>query len=215
MRAIIKGAEPPSHRAYREIPNSKYDDCDKDVLRRALITEQRGICCYCMSRIHNGWDTMKIEHWRSRSRHPAEQLNYRNLLGACMGGEGQLPDFQHCDTRKGDQDLQWNPADPTHYIETRIRYKVDGSIRSDDPVFDAQLDDVLNLNIHFLKNNRKAVWDGIAEWWRMEKARLQGPVPRARIQAQRNRGTAGNGQLKPFCQVAIWWLDQRLARMSS
>ena len=26
---------------------------------------------------------MKIEHWKCRADHPDEQLNYRNLLGAC------------------------------------------------------------------------------------------------------------------------------------
>jgi uncharacterized protein (TIGR02646 family) len=212
MRAIVKGAEPPSLTAHRKRPYCNYGNCDKDALRDALVTEQRGLCCYCMGRIHNSFDTMKIEHWRSQTRYPAEQLNYRNLLGACLGGHGQPPDFQHCDTRKGDRDLQWNPADPAHHIETRIRYEMDGSICSDDPTFDAQLDDVLNLNIRLLKNTRKAVWDGIATWWRIEKARLQGPVPQARIQAERNRRTAGDGQLEPFCQVAVWLLDQRLAR---
>ena len=79
---------------------------------------------------------MKIEHWQCQARYPAEQLNYRNLLGACLGGDGQPPHLQHCDTRKGDRDLQWNPADPAHHIETRVRYELDGTIRSDDAVFD-------------------------------------------------------------------------------
>ena len=43
-----------------------------------------------------------------------------------MGSRAHL---QHCDTRKGDRDLQWNPADPAHHIETRVRYELDGSIR--------------------------------------------------------------------------------------
>jgi uncharacterized protein (TIGR02646 family) len=215
MRAIVKGAEPPSHTAYRQTPHSNYGDCDKNVLRDALIAEQRGLCCYCMDRIRNGWDTMKIEHWRCRSRHPAEQLNYRNLLGACMGGEGQPPHLRHCDTRKEDQDLQWNPADPTHHIETRIRYEMDGSIRSDESVFDKQLDDVLNLNLTILRNNRKAVLNAVLTWWKLEKAQLRGPVPRAQFQRERDLRVAGNDELAPFCQVAIWWLDQRLARMSA
>ena len=200
MRAITKGAEPPSLTAYRHTADCDYDNYQgKDELRRALVTEQRGLCCYCMGRIHNGHATMKIEHWRCHSRYPEEQLIYRNLLGACTGGHGQPANHQHCDTRKGDQDLQWNPADPAHHVETRIYYEFDGTIRSDDTAFDAQLNDVLNLNIDFLKSNRKAVWEAITGWWRMEKARLHGAVSRARFQAKRSSWAAGNGELEPFC----------------
>jgi len=51
---------------------------------------------------------MKIEHWHSQDRYEAEQLDYGNLLGACMGNEGKAHWDQHCDTRKGDRDLSRN-----------------------------------------------------------------------------------------------------------
>lgn len=214
MRAITKGAEPPSLTAHRLTPHCDYDNyADKAALRHALVTEQKGICCYCMGRIHNGPLTMKIEHWQCQTRYPAEQLSYRNLLGACPGGDGQPPGLQHCDTRKGDRDLRWTPADPAHHIETRLRYEMDGSIRSDDAGFDAELEDVLNLNLPRLKNNRKGVLDAVLGWWRHEKGR--GPVPRARFTRERDRRTGGAGDLEPFCQVVVWWLEQRLARMSA
>jgi uncharacterized protein (TIGR02646 family) len=212
MRAIAKGPEPASLTAHRQTQHCDYDNyADKDALRQALVTEQRGLCCYCMGRIRNGPDTMKIEHWKCQSRFPAEQLSYRNLLGACLGGSGQPPHLQHCDTRKGDRDLRWNPADPAHRIETRLRYEADGSIRSDDADFNAELDDVLNLNLPRLKNNRKGVLDALLDWWRHEKSR--GPVPRARFERERDRRIGGAGELEPFCQTAVWWLEQRLARM--
>jgi hypothetical protein len=163
-----------------------------------------------MQRIHNGRFT-KIEHWQCQSGHPAEQLSYRNLLGACRGGDGQPPHLQHCDTRKGDRDLRWNPADPAHHVETRVRYELDGSIRSDDAGFDAELENVLNLNLPWLKNNRRGVLDAVLGWWRQEKRR--GPVPRDRFARERGRRRDGTGELEPFCQVAAWWLDQRLAGM--
>lgn len=214
MRAITKGVEPPSLTAHRHTAHSDYDNyADKDALRHALVTEQRGLCCYCMGRIHNGPDRMKIEHWRCQSRHPEEQLNYRNLLGACLGGHGQPRHLQHCDTRKGDRDLRWNPAEPAHHIETRLRYEVDGSIRSDEAEFDRELNEVLNLNLPRLKNNRKGVLDAVLDWWRQEKR--EGPVPRTRFERERNRRVEGNGELEPFCQVAAWWLEQRLARMQA
>ena len=214
MRAITKGPGPPSLTAHRLAPHSDYDNyAEKNDLRHSLVAEQRGLCCYCMVRIYSGPTTMKIEHWRCQDYHPTEQLNYRNLLGACMGGQGQPWDLQHCDTRKGNRDLRWNPADPSHHIEARVRYELDGSIKSDDTKFDAQLNEVLNLNLPLLKNNRKVVLTAILDWWKREKERNHGPVPRARLERERDRCIAGGGHLSPYCQVAVWSLAQRLLRM--
>ena len=213
MRAISKGAEPASLTAHRRTPQGGYDNyADKAVLRHALVREQRGLCCYCMGRIRGDATRMKIEHWRSRRRHRNQELDYRNLLAACTGGEGGRGRDQHCDTKKGDLDLRWNPADPAHHVETRLRYEPDGAIRSDDAEFDGQLNEVLNLNLSVLKNNRKGVWDAFSEWWRRERRRVQGPVSRERIERERDRWRGGRGDLVPYCQVAIWLLTQRLER---
>jgi len=168
-----------------------------------------------MSRIHNGPATMKIEHWKCRAHNQAEELSYRNLLGACLGGYGKPAHLQHCDTKKGDSDLQWNPAEPAHHIETRVHYELDGSIHADDAVFNDQLSQVLNLNLPLLKNNRKGVLDAVLDWWKREEARIGGSVPRARFIRKRDEHVAGNGELVPHCQVAVWWLGQRLATMAA
>ena len=214
MRAIAKGPEPVSLIAHRQKLHCDYDNYqDKDALRRALATEQRGLCCYCMGRIRPDANVMKIEHWKCQVRYPDEQLSYRNLLGACLGGQGQPVRLQYCDTRKGDADLLWNPADPAHAIETRVQYGLDGTIASDDGTFDIQLNKVLNLNLAILKNNRKGILDAVLEWWEQEKRKLGSPVPRRRMERKRDRYIAGDGQLTPYCQVAIWWLSQKLACM--
>lgn len=214
MRSIVKSQEPASLTTHRQSPHSDYNNYeDKDALRFSLANEQRGLCCYCMARIRPDRESMKIEHWHSQSNHSEEQLRYGNLLGACLGGQGQPSALQHCDTFKGERELKWNPADTGHNIETIIHYEADGSIHSSDPTFDTQLNEILNLNLVVLKNNRKAIWVAVVTWWRMEKERIQGPVPRSHILAERIRYSANNGQLEPFSQVAIWWLDQRLARM--
>ena len=218
MRAITKGREPTSLTAYRKAPDSYYDGYPaKDELRHSLVTEQRGLCCYCMRRIRPDrnlpeQDLMKIEHWRSQSHYPSEQLDYQNLLGACPGGHGKPPRLQHCDTRKGDSDLKWNPANPAHHIETRIWYEPNGSIHSDEADFDNQLDDVLNLNLPLLKNNRKGVIDALDEWWRREKGLVRGSAPRKKLIIRRDRYVDGDGELPPYWQVAVWWIDQKLAR---
>lgn len=213
MRAIRKGREPPSLATHRQTPLGDYDNYEqKDELRDALVREQQGLCCYCMGQITANGRSMKIEHWRCQSRHPDEQLVYRNLLGACMGGYDQPEHLQHCDTRKGDADLRWNPADPAHRIEQRIRYGMDGTIASDDVEFNGQLNDVLGLNLSHLKNSRRAVLAGFIDWWKREKARLQGPVPRERLERERARRAASGGTLAPFEPIVVWWLDQRLRR---
>jgi uncharacterized protein (TIGR02646 family) len=216
MRTIVKGAEPASLTAYRQTTHADYDNyADKESLRRSLVTEQRAICCYCMNRIHGSHDAMKIEHWRCQSSYPAAQLIYRNLLGACLGGQGQSAKLQHCDTRKGNSVILWNPANPAHHVETRVRYEADGSIRSDEAAFNAELETVLNLNLPLLKNNRRSILDAVLGWWRHEKGRIGGAVPRATFERERARRTDGAGDLEPFCQVAVWWLDQRLAGMAA
>lgn len=221
MRAITKGREPASLTAYRKAPDSYYGGYPaKDELRHSLVTEQRGLCCYCMRRIRPDrnlpeQDLMKIEHWRSQSHYPSEQLDYQNLLGACPGGHRKTPRLQHCDTRKGDSGLKWNPANPTHHVETRIRYDPDGAIRSDETDFDNQIDDVLNLNLPLIKNNRKGVLDALDQWWRHEKAQGRGSALREKLVLKRDQYVGGDGELPPYCQVAVWWLDKRLTKKAA
>jgi uncharacterized protein (TIGR02646 family) len=214
VRQITKQPEPASLTTHRLTPHCDYDNYrQKDELREALVGEQGALCCYCMGRIRADWGFMKIEHWRSQERYEGDQLKYWNLLGGCKGGEGQPRHLEHCDTRKGDADLQWNPADPAHHIETRISYALDGTIRSGDLVFNQQLNDVLNLNLPQIKNNRKGVLSALLEWWRREKDRLRAPVPRVHIEREIEEWTRSAGDLTPYCQVAVWWLQQKLAGM--
>ncbi|MBZ5636918.1 MAG: TIGR02646 family protein [Acidobacteriia bacterium] len=213
MRQIVKGQEPASLIAYRKTPGCNYDDYrEKEELRDALVAEQGAICCYCMGRIESAWGSMKIEHWRSQTGHPTEQLKYQNLLGGCTGGEGLPQHLQHCDTRKGNADLHWNPANPMHHIETRVKYTLDGAISSPDPAFDTQLNEVLNLNLPQLKNNRKGAWDSALKWWKDEKNKLHAPPPRERIEQIMIR--LSSTPLSPFCQVAIYLLREKIARMA-
>jgi uncharacterized protein (TIGR02646 family) len=206
VRSITKGVEPNSLTEHRLRDYSDYDNYTaKDDLRTALVNEQRGLCCYCMSRIRIEAAAMKIEHWRSHADYPEEQLVYRNLLGACNGSEGQPPRLQYCDTRKRNLGLKWNPANPDHHIETRVRYDPDGTIRANDIEFDGQLNQVLNLNLPMLKNNRKSVLTALLDWWRDNR-----PVAQERIEREIHLRTMSIGELPPYCQVAVWWLRKKL-----
>jgi uncharacterized protein (TIGR02646 family) len=202
---ITKGAEPNSLTQHRAQAHSDYNNyAHKDALRAALVGEQRGLCCYCTGRIRAGSTEMKIEHWQCQATFPQQQLIYGNLLGACLGGEGKSPAEQHCDTRKANRDLNWNPATPTHVIESRLRYLADGTVESADGDFSTQLNDVLGLNLNYLKNSRKAVLDSVLNWWRST------PNARQKVHQQIDHRTNNAAEHQPFSPVAVWFLRQKL-----
>lgn len=156
MRQITKSAEPATLTQHRLQTHANYDNYpDKDGLRRSLCAEQLSVCCYCAGRIFSQPDKMKIEHFSSQEHHEGLQLTYSNLLGACLGGQGNAPRDQHCDTHKGSSALSRSPASPTN-IENFLTYSGDGTITSRDEVFDRELNEVLNLNHPTLKQNRKS-----------------------------------------------------------
>lgn len=205
MRLITKALEPQSLTSHRAQAHADYDNYqEKDELRAALVGEQKGLCCYCTGRIRADAAHMKIEHWQSQTGYPQHQLAYGNLLGACFGGQGQPPAGQHCDTRKANSDLKWNPANIAHAIEGRLRYLADGTVESVDAEFNEQLNDTLGLNLAFLKNSRKAVIDSVLAWWRKT------PNARQKVQLQIDRRLGQFGGLEPFSPVAIWFLRQKL-----
>ena len=214
MRTIDKGTEPRYLRNYRRKDGCNYHDFDeKDKLRSALVKEQRRLCCYCMCRIHEDNGDVKIEHWKSQSRYPEDQLDYNNLLAACKGGKGKRYKDQHCDTRKDQDDLKWNPAKLNHHIETHLYYDGDGTIWSDDNEFDGQINKVLNLNLARLCNNRKRLFDETYRWWKSEVSQSDGWVARIRLERKRERFINGTNDLIPYCQVAIYFLDQKISEL--
>lgn len=211
MRNIVKTIEPNSLAQHRRSAHADYENYpDKDGLRESLVTEQRGLCCYCMFRIDADPHAMKIEHWQSQTRFANHQLDYSNLLGACLGGKGKPSKLQHCDTRKGKVSLSKNPASAAHDVERIIKYDSDGTIRSTDPVFDVEINEVLNLNdAPWLKANRAAVLTGF-----LEARPKRGGWNRRLLEKwlREWNGDSEDGELKPYCQVVVYWLRKRLRR---
>jgi hypothetical protein len=162
-----------------------------------------------MSRIYPDESRMKIAHWHSQSDHTVEQLDYRNLLAACRGGEGKPFKLQYCDTHQGASDISRNPADLTHPIEKFIRYTDVGRIYSDDETLNNDLDKVLNLNVAYLRNQRQGALNAL--WETLSKRTLA----KSQLEALRQiwNGEVDSGDLKPYCQVIVYWLDKRLRRM--
>jgi hypothetical protein len=131
-------------------------------------------------------------------------------LGACRGGEGQPINNQHCDTHKGAAKLSKNPAERLHDVERLIRYDSDGTLRSTDPILDDEINTVLNLNAApRLKANRKAVLTGF-----LEAGTKVGTWQQTQLEKwlKEWNGETGDGELKPYCQVVVYWLRRRLKR---
>jgi len=205
MRNIAKGTEPASLTQHRLAPHSDYDNYqDKGALREALVTEQRGLCCYCLQPIQANDQKMKIEHWHSQTKFPQERLKYGNLLGACKGNEGQPESDQHCDTFKGEKDLSHNPANPLHNVEALIHYLFPGGrIASSNVDFDAELNTVLNLNVAYLRNSR------IRELRAFQQLLTKRPALNRQSWERLLRQWAGDshfGNLRPFCSAIAYWI---------
>ncbi len=137
-------------------PNLTYNAFpDKDSLRRPLLEDQGDICCYCMRRISR--KNMKIEHYESQDKNPQRQLDWKNILAACEGGERsgeRTPRSLHtCDTRKGNEKITIDPQ--TDNVEG-LRYRVNGRIVSDVSTIQEDLDVRLNLNCDLLCRTREA-----------------------------------------------------------
>jgi uncharacterized protein (TIGR02646 family) len=214
VRQIAKRREPASLTAHRKTPESNYDNYrEKSELRASLVGEQGGLCCYCMERVYANSVSMKIEHWKSQDVYPQFQLVYQNLLAGCKGGEGQPDAKKHCDTSKGNKELKYNPADPAHHVETWIWYEDNGSIRAHDAEFDGQLNTVLHLNLERFKNSRAGVLSAVLAWWRIEKQRVRGPVPKIVLQQKLAHWSSGTPNLAPYCHVVVWLLKNKLAGM--
>ncbi len=211
MRNITKGHEPASLTEHRQTPLADYDNYqDKDTLRAGLVAEQRGICCYCMQPIRPVEGSMKIEHWHSRYDFPGEQLTYSNLLASCMGGDGQRDAVKHCDTAKGNKVLSRNPAGPDHHVEELVHYFSDGRIASPDAVLDAELSDVLNLNVSLLCNGRLAALRALQKALRMRHGTLTTRQWEKLLEEW--SGTSHTNDLRPFCGVIVYWIRKKLAR---
>jgi uncharacterized protein (TIGR02646 family) len=208
MRNIQKKSEPISLTQHRCGTHSNYDNyAEKDDLRSSLVNEQRGLCCYCLQRIRPGLESMKIEHWQSQDLHPERQIEYSNLLGACRGGEGQKKDQQHCDTRKGNHAVTFNPANPLHDVESKIRFLGDGRVESNDVQFDKEINEALNLNQGALVRNRKAVLQAFRQ------ALMQNNSSDADLRKALHKWNGDNGgELEPFCQVVVYYLRKKINR---
>ena len=74
---------------------------------------------------------------------------------------------------------------------------------------DAEVNEVLNLNLPWLMNNRKAILTAFQG--RLERGQFSRPSLEKLL--RKWNGESDTGDLEPFCQVVVYWLRKRLARI--
>ena len=224
MKQITKLTEPNSLTQHRAKAHSSYDNLPADTksnLRNNLLAGQGHICCYCMKRIPEKINSdekityeMKIEHYQCQDNFRHLQLAYYNLLGACMGNEGKPKKMQTCDTKKGNLLLTINPTSNNPNCETLFKYNSDGEICSivNDAEINRQINDVLNLNMQTLKDNRKKIYLEVQK--RTESESKQHTTKQLKIryfEQERNKWlNKVDGKYKEFSMVAVYYLTKKI-----
>lgn len=218
MKAITKGNEPRSLTQHRANQPASYNNLPKNETRASLLTEQGHICCYCMRRIPESGKTpgSKIEHFLCQESHPQEELNYYNLLLACLGNEGSPKHLQTCDTKKGNASFSYSPCNPARNIEELIKYRANGEIYSSDDTLNTELETILNLNVRQLRENRRAVYETVQDRIRNKiKQHRTKQLQKGYLEAEKRKWLSlDNGKYKEFCMVAVYLIDKKLKKIA-
>lgn len=170
MIEIKKGTPPAILLEKQEIakaknlnPRKSYEllnHAEKQTVLQALMKEQGHLCAYCMRRIPDerelppDIDQVTIEHWLPRSYENNadynQGLDYHNLFAVCSGNRGKrhtrkIRDLT-CDAKRSSthNQLTLNPCDPISL--SKIKYKADGKMISDDENILDDIEVKLNLN---------------------------------------------------------------------
>jgi len=191
-----------------------------------LLKEQGFLCAYCMNRISNEWNSTikkfktEIEHFYSQELHPDKVLQYNNMLAVCNGfylenGKSET----HCDKTKDGKVIGTSvlrKLNPTHPLcEAQLKCSVSGDIKSinNDPDVEFDINDMLNLNAKQLKANRRLVIDVVARRLKelIKTVPANQPLRKTLLNKEIKYWLGEKEQkLKPFCQVAVWFLEKRM-----
>ncbi len=202
--------EPTSLTEHRAKEKANYDNYPKkDEVRDSLYNEQRGLCCYCLGPILPEINNMKIEHFQCQANFPALQLDYRNMLGACMGNEGRPREEQHCDSFKANNPLTFNPTNLYLPIQNLIQYGTNGTISSTNADLNQEINEVLNLNLITLKNTRRAILEGFIK---VATKKREGKLKKDVLHRWLGdwSGATHRGMLRPYNQVVVYWLQKKI-----
>ena len=124
-----------------------FNQLDKDAIRSQLLREQKGICAYCMRRIHNNEHTV-IEHLKPIDGFSDEALSYDNMVACCDGGSNLAvkPHTLCCDASKGNTEITISPYNTEHMEKIRYDRKGRIYIYPEDRILSNDINRALKLN---------------------------------------------------------------------
>lgn len=193
-------------------------------LIRQLLSEQKGLCCYCLQQLEEG--DFHIEHLAPQSAFLNEEVNYYNLFLSC--GSDRIRK-NHCGQSKDNNLIpkiisSHNPN--THVkCEDLFKYNLLGEILPKEGL-DTMINnyrqferlnrltkslistiDVLNLNCEELKVTRRRILNRILE------------LPDDRIALERLSRQVLNpdpqtGFLAPFCELSNYFIKMKIDRLN-
>ena len=218
MKKIVKLVELNSFIKHRTKEHSNFDNIPtntKEQLRQNLLLEQGYLCCYCMKRIpESNPPNIKIEHFSCQADNQHFQLTYSNLLASCTGNEGQTKIKQTCDTKKGNSMLAINPISNHPNCESLFKFNADGEISSliENEDINRQINEVLNLNMQTLKDNRREIYLEVQKNVENESRKLGSKkLKLSYFEKEKDKWlTRSENKFKPFCMVAVYYLNKKI-----
>lgn len=196
--------EPRSWINYRRTPGVEYQASED--LRNALLREQGYICAYCMRRIPTkDPDTPEeshIEHIKCIHNHQGLQLDYRNMVICCPGN---IDGNEHCDRSKHNSNISFDLFDAL--LQNSISYSFrTGEIKSNNVVWNNEINEILNLNNPLQMLNRRDTLDGVIDAIEFNRRAVQ-QIRQILLEWSQ---FDGEGKLHPYCGIIIWFLGRRL-----
>ena len=135
------------------------------------------------------------------------------MLGVCPGGAGKPYKDQTCDKHRGNIPLTVDPLKQNTI--SKIAYKSDGEIYSNDPAIQRDLDITLNLNSpeSYLKTNRQAALRTMKKYFQQKYGAKE--VPLAKLQRYKQDILKGskNGQREPYAGILIAYIDRKIRHL--
>ena len=215
MILINKNQEPKEWTEYCSTPGVTYQSIPELV--DALLKEQGYICAYCMRRIPTKdkiegkltSEDHRIENIKCRENHEYLQLKYNNMLICCPGHIGE---DEHCDRKKGNQEISFSPLDSA-FINT-LTYTSNGIIASSNPVYNEEINSILNLNTPFLvlnrKNMLKEVIQHINQTCKQKKNWNKTALKSILVKYQNKHKDGENQKYYPYCGIVVWFIQKKL-----
>lgn len=207
MIRIFKNSEPITWRAYRITPGADY--APTRDLRQSLLEEQGYICAFCMRRIPvtvkdpGENEFSKIAHLESRANNQNRKLDYSNMVVCCPGN---INGEAHCDKSQASSDISLPLF--SDQVQNSISYtSQSGEIRSSNPIWERELNHLLNLNNPLLKANRREALEGVRVALGKKNQWSESDL-RERYQQWIQKDS--DGKFRPYCGIIVWYLKKKL-----